>query len=233
MKNDNVTAIVLAAGQGKRMQSDVPKQFMMIGDKPVLYYTLKAFEASDVDDVVLVTGADEVEYCKEYFTADGGFRKVKAVAAGGKERYDSVYQGLLASDGSDYVLIHDGARPVISAKLINENIKCVKVHDACITAVPAKDTIKVADQNGFVESTPDRSLLWQVQTPQSFDYDLILKAHQMRLRAEDTAVTDDAMLVEKYTGCKVKLLMGDYKNIKITTPEDMIIAGGFLGICGG
>lgn len=233
MKNDNITAIVLAAGQGKRMQSDVPKQFMMIGDRPVLYYTLKAFEASDVDDIVLVTGADEVEYCKENFTADQGFKKVKAVVAGGKERYDSVYQGLLAAEGCGRVVIHDGARPLISPELINRNIECVRLYGACITAVPAKDTIKVADDKGFVESTPDRSRLWQVQTPQTFDYDLIMQAHLLRQRAADTAVTDDAMLVEKYTGCKVKLLMGDYRNIKITTPEDMIIAGGFLGICGG
>ena len=233
MKNDLVTAIVLAAGQGKRMQSDVPKQYMMIGDKPVLYYTLKAFEESRVDAVVLVTGADEVDYCRETFASGYGFKKIRAVVAGGAERYDSVYQGLLAAEGSDKVLIHDGARPLITPELINRNIECVSNYGACITAVPAKDTIKVADAQGFVESTPDRSRLWQVQTPQTFDYDLILQAHLRRQSAGDTRVTDDAMLVEKYMACHVYLLMGDYRNIKITTPEDMIIAGGFLGIYGG
>lgn len=230
MKNDMVTAIVLAAGQGRRMHSDVPKQFMMLGEHPVLYYTLKAFQTSEVHRIVLVTGEDEIEWCRKTFVAEYCFDKITAVIAGGKERYDSVLSGLNASRGSAYVLIHDGARPVISPELINENIACVKACGACITAVPAKDTIKVADADGFVESTPDRSRLWQVQTPQSFDYDLILKAHMMRQAAGDTAVTDDAMLVENYLGHKVRLLMGDYRNLKITTPEDMITAAAFLEI---
>lgn len=230
MKNDVVTAIVLAAGQGKRMNSDVPKQFMMLGEHPVLYYTLKAFQASEVCSIVLVTGEDEIEWCQKTFVEGYRFDKIRAVIAGGKERYDSVLKGLEAARGCSYVLIHDGARPVISPGLINDNIACVKDCGACITAVPAKDTIKVADADGFVESTPDRSRLWQVQTPQSFDYDLIFKAHQMRLAAADTAVTDDAMLIEKYLGHKVRLLMGDYRNLKITTPEDMITAAAFLGI---
>ncbi len=230
MNRKKVTAIVLAAGQGKRMHSDVQKQYMLIGDKPVLYYTLKAFEESGVDEVILVTGADETAYCEETFVRGYGFGKVKAVVAGGKERYDSVMAGLLAAAGCSWVLIHDGARPLVTPALINENISCVKQYGACITAVPAKDTIKTADENGFVEGTPDRSRLWQVQTPQSFGYDLILEAHEKRIAAADALITDDAMLVEKYMNHPVRLLMGDYRNIKITTPEDMVIAGAFLGI---
>ena len=228
MKHEKVTAIVLAAGQGKRMHSDVAKQFMLLNGKPMLYYALKAFEASDVDDIILVTGAEEVDYCRETFAEGFGFQKIRDVVAGGKERYDSVFAGLEAAAGCRIVLIHDGARPLISRELINDNIACAREYHACITAVPAKDTIKVADANGFVADTPDRNLLWQVQTPQSFDYDLICEAHRRRMAAGDTLVTDDAMLVEKYMSQPVRLLMGDYRNIKITTPEDMIIAGGFL-----
>ncbi len=230
MKHDKVTAIVLAAGQGKRMHSDVQKQFMLIGGRPVLFYTLKAFEESDVDAVILVTGAGDTAYCRDTFVEGFGFKKIVDVTAGGAERYDSVMAGLKAAAGSSYVLIHDGARPLISAQLINENITCVKTYGACITAVPVKDTIKTANEDGFVEGTPDRSLLWQVQTPQSFEYDLIVQAHEKRIAAGDTKVTDDAMLVEKYMRHPVRFLMGDYRNIKITTPEDLVIAGAFLGV---
>ena len=221
-------AVVLAAGSGKRMGTAVHKQYLLIKDRPVIYYTLQAFEDSEVDEVILVTGADEVDYCRKEIVEAYRFKKVRDVVAGGKERYDSVYEGLKALSGCDYVLIHDGARPLISRTLINANINCVQETKACITAVPAKDTIKVADDNDYVADTPDRSRLWQIQTPQSFSYALVLEAYRKREEAMDGTMTDDAMVVEKYTSYPIRLLKGDYRNIKITTPEDLVIAEAFL-----
>ena len=188
-------AVVLAAGSGKRMGTAVHKQYLLIKGRPVIYYTLQAFEDSEVDEVILVTGADEVDYCRKEIVEAYRFKKVRDVVAGGKERYDSVYEGLKALSGCDYVLIHDGARPLISRTLINANINCVQETKACITAVPAKDTIKVADDNGYVADTPDRSRLWQIQTPQSFSYALVLEAYRKREEAMDDTLTDDAMVV--------------------------------------
>ena len=222
-------AVVLAAGSGKRMGTSVHKQYLLIKGKPVIYYTLRAFELSEVDEIILVTGADEIDYCSREIVEKYNFQKVRAVIAGGKERYDSVYEGLKALSDCDYVLIHDGARPLISSVLINANISCVQEKEACITDVPAKDTIKVADNKGYVSDTPDRSKLWQIQTPQSFEYELIMDAYEKMIK--DSArgnITDDAMVVEKYTSVRVKLTQSSYKNIKITTPDDIIIAESFI-----
>ena len=221
-------AVVLAAGSGKRMGTAVHKQYLLIKDRPVIYYTLQAFEDSEVDEVILVTGADEVDYCRREIVEAYRFKKVRDVVAGGKERYDSVYEGLKALSGCEYVLIHDGARPLISRTLINANINCVQETKACITAVPAKDTIKVADNKGYVAGTPDRSKLWQIQTPQTFSYALVSEAYRKRAEAGDASITDDAMVVEKYADHSIYLLKGDYRNIKITTPEDLVIAEAFL-----
>lgn len=221
-------AIVLAAGQGKRMNSHVQKQYLLIYKKPVIYYTLNAFEKSEVDEVILVTGQDEMNFCRHQIVEYYGFKKVTAIVAGGRERFDSVYQGLQAIDHCEYVLIHDGARPFITPELINSNIDCVKSSGACVTAVPSKDTVKIADEDGFIKDTPERSKVWLIQTPQSFRYETILEAYKKRAEAEDNTVTDDAMVVEKYACQKIKLLMGDYRNIKITTPEDLVLARAFL-----
>ena len=222
-------AVVLAAGSGKRMGTSVHKQYLLIKGKPVIYYTLRAFELSEVDEIILVTGADEIDYCSREIVEKYNFQKVRAVIAGGKERYDSVYEGLKALSDCDYVLIHDGARPLISSVLINANISCVQEKEACITAVPAKDTIKVVDNKGYVADTLERSKLWQIQTPQSFEYELIMDAYEKMIK--DSArgnITDDAMVVEKYTSVRVKLTQSSYKNIKITTPDDIIIAESFI-----
>lgn len=227
-KQEKTAAIVLAAGKGKRMNSDVHKQYLLIYGKPVIYYTLKAFDESKVDEVVLVTGEEDIGYCRREIIEKYGFKKVSGIVAGGKERFDSVYEGLKAVAGCDYVLIHDGARPFITPELINENIVCVKETGACVTAVPSKDTVKIADEEGFIRDTPARSLVWLIQTPQSFQYKIILEAYQKRAEAKDNSVTDDAMVVEKYAHRKIRLLMGDYRNIKITTPEDMLLAKAFL-----
>ena len=223
------TAIVLAAGQGKRMNSKVQKQFMELDGMPVLCYSLRCFQESPlIRDVILVTGEEYVFWCKEEIVEKYGFTKVSAVVSGGKERYDSVYEGLLSCENSDFVLIHDGARPFITEEIIRRGIQGVEKTGACVIGMPSKDTVKIADTQGYVAETPDRSTVWTIQTPQIFEYRLIREAHE-KIRCRDmSAITDDAMVVEQETGVKVALVEGSYKNIKITTPEDLDIAEIFL-----
>lgn len=227
------SAVVLAAGQGKRMNSKIQKQYLLIKDKPVLYYALRAFQDSTVDEIILVTGADEVDYCKETFVKEYGFTKINAVVAGGRERYHSVCEGLKMAQG-EYVFIHDGARPFVTNDIIERAYQCVRREDACVAAVPVKDTIKLADENGYVQATPNRSLLWSIQTPQAFRTDLIRQAYRSLMEQEEAVlkkgiqITDDAMVVETFTEHPVKLIEGAYENIKITTPEDLKIAEIFL-----
>ena len=228
MKN---VAIVLAAGQGKRMNSKVQKQFLLIKEKPVLYYTLNAFETSPlISDIILVTGKDEIEYCRQEIVEKYGFVKVRKIVAGGKERYHSVYEGIKAIENADYVLIHDGARPFVDGEMISRVCTAVAEHKACVVGMPVKDTIKIADGEGFAAQTPDRRRVWQVQTPQTFEYHLIKNAYEKILEEEPEGITDDAMVVESMTDCKVKLVEGSYRNIKITTPEDLDIATIFCGM---
>ncbi len=226
---EKITAVVLAAGSGRRMNSAVPKQYLLLDGRPVLYYTLRAFEESAVTDIVLVTGADEIEYCSQEFVEKYRLSKIAAVVAGGRERYHSVYEGLKAAAGSDYVLIHDGARPFVTADVIARSIEAVKVCGACVAGMPVKDTIKVVDADGLVKETPARSTLWQIQTPQSFSCPLITRAYKEMIASGDTSsVTDDAMVLEQMTGQRVRVIEGDYRNIKITTPEDLLVAEAYL-----
>lgn len=227
MKN---VAIVLSAGRGTRMNSDVPKQYMELEGKPVLYYSLKAMEDSFIDEIILVAGADDISYCKEEIVAKYNLSKVKAVVAGGKERYHSVWNGLRCVADADYVFIHDGARPVLKEDVLLRALDGAKECDACVVGVPVKDTIKIVDEEGLVTETPPRNRMFQVQTPQVFKYPLIRSAYE-RLQKEETAllekgvaITDDAMVVELLTDTKVKIVMGSYENIKITTPEDLVLA---------
>lgn len=223
------TAIVLAAGQGKRMNSNVQKQFLEIGGKPLLYYSLKCFQESPlIRDIILVTGAESISYCKEDIVDKYGLTKVKEIISGGKERYDSVYAGLCACEDSTYVLIHDGARPFITEDIIERGLAGVQATGACVIGMPSKDTVKVSDENGFVAETPDRKTVWMIQTPQIFDYNLIREAHEKIRRRDMTGITDDAMVVEQETGVKIVLTEGSYRNLKITTPEDLDIAEIFL-----
>lgn len=233
-----VTAIILAAGSGSRMQSNEKKQFMKINGKPILWYSLDAFEKSPVDEMILVTSKDDIAYCKTEIVLKYGFKKVREIVAGGKERFNSVYNGLKAASG-DIVLIHDGARPMITEDIIRRNIEEVKVNKACVTGVPVKDTIKIVEERRVLE-TPKRDSLWITQTPQSFETLLIKDAYEKMMKqnertvAGNTAteknidVTDDAMVAEKYSDVSVHFVMGDYKNIKITTLEDIVIAEAFL-----
>ncbi len=222
------TAVVLAAGSGTRMCSEVPKQYMELDGRPVIYYSLRAFEESKVDDVVLVAGEDRIAYCREQIVERFGFSKVSAVVPGGGERWSSVYQGLLACADSDYVLIHDGARPLIEVEDIHRSMECVRSKKACVLAVPVKDTIRIADDGGYARCAPDRDTLWAMQTPQSFSYELLMEAYRVFLAGhkagEMPAVTDDAGIVERALGGRIFLLPGNCRNIKLTTPEDLVMA---------
>ena len=229
MKQERNTAIVLAAGQGKRMHSRIQKQFLEIDHHPVLYYSLECFQKSPlIQEIILVVGEEMLSYCKSEIVARYNFTKVTKVIAGGKERYDSVYQGLLACGECDYVFIHDGARPFITEEMLERGIFGVQETGACAIGMPSKDTIKISDKEGFVQSTPDRSQVWSVQTPQIFAYSLIRSAHESLRKKDMTGITDDAMVVEQETGVRIRLVEGSYQNIKITTPEDLDIAETFL-----
>ena len=236
-KEKKSTAIVLAAGQGKRMGTKVQKQFLDLCGKPVLWYSLQAFETSAwVDEMILVTGEDLISYCKEEIVEKYGFRKVQAVVAGGTERYHSVYQGLQAISDVEQriVFIHDGARPFLTEEMIERAYKETLEHGACVVGMPVKDTIKIADENGFIRETPKRSLVWQIQTPQVFDAELIVPAYrqvieqEQELLAKGIQITDDAMVVETMCAHPVKLVQGSYENMKLTTPEDLKVAEAFL-----
>lgn len=228
-KRERNAAVVLAAGRGNRMRSSVQKQYLPIAGKPVLYYSLKQFEEFEgVDEVILVTGEEERTYCREEITEAYGLKKVTKIVSGGQERYHSVYQGLCAIDSCDYVFIHDGARPFLNSRILGDALETVRECNACVVGMPVKDTIKIVGKDGFAEQTPDRSSLWMIQTPQVFNYMLIKDAYQKMIETGNTNVTDDAMVLEQMCGQKVKLVEGSYRNIKITTPEDLLIAEAFL-----
>ena len=228
MEKQKYTAIVLAAGSGKRMNSKVHKQYLIIQDRPVLYYSLKAFEDSAVDEIVLVVGKGEEKFCRKEIVDKYGISKVKAIVEGGKERYHSVFEGLKLTSDADYVLIHDGARPFVNQDIIRRCMQEVQKYQACVVGMPVKDTIKIADEGGYAKQTPDRKNVWMIQTPQTFSYALIYEAYEEMLKTEDAAITDDAMVLERTKGKKSKLIEGSYRNIKITTPEDLLIANVYL-----
>ena len=213
-------AIVLSAGQGKRMGTSIQKQYIELCGKPIICYCLEAFEKSEIIDDV-----------NKYH-----FGKVRAVIPGGKERYDSVWNGLKAiRDGmageeakEGYVYIHDGARPFVDEQIIKRGYACVKANRACVAGVPSKDTVKIVDENQFAVNTPVRKYVWIVQTPQVFETELITQAYKNLMEHDRENVTDDAMVVEQEMQIPVKLYEGSYCNIKITTPEDLDTAKGFI-----
>lgn len=226
MQKEKITAIVLAGGNGTRMGGSCKKQYILLNNKPVLYYSLKVFQESPVDDIVLVT--NEEEYCRDEILKKYNLNKVSKIVPGGAERCDSVYAGLLAANDCRYVLIHDGARPFVTQDMIQTSIDAVKIYHACVIGMPVKDTIKIADEDVFAKKTPKRESLWQIQTPQTFSFDLIVNAYNKIMKEKPKGITDDAMVVEYGNSAKVKLLPGSYKNIKITTPEDLAVAEAFL-----
>ncbi len=222
-----IKAIVLSAGKGTRMNMNISKQYIEVLGFPVLYYTLKAFEDADVDEIIITTGKDDVDFVKNDIVNKYNISKVTHVVPGGKERYDSVMEGLNYVEDDDYVLIHDGARPLIKKDTINNIIREVKEKSAVIAAVPVKDTIKIVE-NGVAISTPDRRKLYQIQTPQAFRGEIIKNAYNEMVKIKDTTITDDSMVVEKYSEYRVSVVESDYTNIKITTKEDIDIMKTFL-----
>lgn len=219
---EEINAIVLAAGSGKRMGAEVPKQYLALAGKPIMVYSLEAFEKSDISGIVLVVAPGEVEYCRREIVEKYHITKVLSIVEGGAERYDSVYRGLLAAK-SDYVLIHDCARAFLTQDIISRAMESVITYKACVVGMPVKDTIKIADEEGNVAATPKRSSVWSVQTPQCFSYALVLEAYEKLQSADKTDVTDDAMVVEQMLRIPVKLIEGSYDNIKVTTPEDLVL----------
>ena len=223
-----IGAVILAGGRGSRMHSAIQKQYMLLNGRPLISYALEAFEQSCADELVLVTGAGEESYVREEILPALGLTKLRAVVTGGKERYHSVYEGLKALQHCDYVLIHDGARPFVTEDIICRSIDTVKKEKACVVGMPVKDTIKIATEDTYASVTPDRRLVWMIQTPQAFSYPEILQAYEKIIADGDDSVTDDAMVLEHAAHMPVKLIEGSYHNIKITTPEDMKIAEMFL-----
>ncbi|MDO4632791.1 MAG: 2-C-methyl-D-erythritol 4-phosphate cytidylyltransferase [Eubacteriales bacterium] len=222
---DRHTAIVLSAGRGTRMQTEKPKQYLEVKGKPIIVYTLEAFQnCSFIDDIILVCGKEDVEYCRREIAEKYHLDKISKIVPGGKERYHSVFKGLEEIEDTDYVYIHDGARPFVTEEILDRIRRAVEEHHAAIAGMPVKDTIKIADEDGFARYTPKRSEVWQIQTPQAFDFTLIREAYRKLLEdpnAEKLGITDDAMVVETMTEQKVYLVEASYSNIKITTPEDL------------
>lgn len=221
-----VVSVILAGGKGKRMGAEVSKQFIEVNGKPIIYYTLKAFEeCTGIDEIILVLPKDEIDYFKREIETRFDF-KISKIIEGGKERQDSVYNALNSIEDCDIVLIHDGARAFVSNKIIEDGIRYSKEFGAAAPGVMPKDTIKVKNLDGFSVDTPNRASLVAVQTPQCFKYNLIKKGHD-KVKNEKIQVTDDTMIVE-LLGEKVYLFEGNYKNIKVTTPEDLILAEHFV-----
>ncbi|MBU3137309.1 2-C-methyl-D-erythritol 4-phosphate cytidylyltransferase [Clostridium gasigenes] len=217
-----VSAIILAGGRGKRMGSEISKQYIEIKGKPILYYTLKKFiDCKSIDSITLVLPEDEIEYCRREILVRYSLN-IDNIVAGGKERQDSVCNGLESMINTNIVLIHDGARPFVSNKIIEQGIKFAKLYGAAAPGVTPKDTIKIKNKESFSVDTPNRQNLVAIQTPQVFDFNTILECHK-KIKKDNVVVTDDTMVVELY-GNKVYLYDGDYTNIKVTTPEDLILA---------
>ena len=219
---ERCTVLLMAAGSGLRMGGGTRKQYIDVKGRPLFTYSLETFDKSDIiTDIMIVVPEGDQEYCREIVEDCGLAGKLRAIVAGGRERCFSVHNGLQAVDWPcDYVM----------ERLLDE----VRISKACIAAVPTKDTVKIADQDGFVAQTPNRKDVWLVQTPQVFDFELIKKAHEEMVEQYDellkkgVTITDDAMVAETFTGYRVKLVMASYRNIKVTTPEDMDTVAAYM-----
>lgn len=248
------TLVLLAGGRGKRMGTDVPKQFIELNGKPILWYSLEAAEKSAVIDVcVLVISPDDEAYVRSELLDKYSFDKVKYIAYAGRERYESVWSGMLALTGNDWahltddekvkilndtelkskldtdiIFIHDGARPFVDEAIFNNCYEGAVKYGACVAAVKSKDTVKIVDGDGKIVSTPDRSTVWNMQTPQTFDASLIFDSYQKVMALDDITITDDAQAVEMMGGREVYVVEGSYTNIKVTTPEDLLVANSFI-----
>ncbi len=228
-------AVILAAGKGSRMQADIPKQYLTVNGKPLIYYALRTFQDSFVDEIILVVSPGDIAYCRSEIIQKYGFCKVTHIVEGGSQRYHSVCNGLQAvNPETEYVFIHDGARPCVSDDILQRVYEEVLQYKACVVGMPVKDTIKIADAEGFAVQTPDRSSVWMIQTPQVFQYVMIKELYDRLIVQENTLlrqgvnITDDAMVVETFSDIKIRLVEGSYTNIKVTTPEDIALAENFL-----
>lgn len=219
-----ITALIIAAGAGKRMNRKEPKQFLELANKPILAHTVEVFESSGlISEIILVVPRQSLAYCRKKIIDKYGYRKVTKLIPGGKQRQDSVWRGLREiGDNCRAVVIHDGVRPLVTKKMVDESIRAVRKYKAVIFALPAKETVKRIDKNNFVTATLRREELVLVQTPQVFELDLIKKAYKQAFKSKFYG-TDDAMLVERL-GKTVKVLPGSDANIKITTNHDLAIA---------
>ena len=207
--------MIMAAGKGKRMGTQISKQFLQICGKEILAWTVDVFEKSDLIQNIQAL-------CKKY-----QWQKVHHIVLGGKERQHSVANGLAVLEKeTEMVLIHDGVRPFVTEQMIADSIAAAKIYDGAVIGVPAKDTIKICSPDGMAEQTPDRNLLWQIQTPQTFRKEIITKAYTYA-KEKDFLGTDDASVAE-FAGNRVKVVLGSYRNIKITTKEDLVVAEAFL-----
>lgn len=236
-------AIVLAGGRGTRTGRNVPKQYINVGGYPLLYYSLKTISDSFIDEIILVCGEADRDHCMNDIVEKYHFTKVKSVVVGGRERYHSVYNGLTtlrciaegdSTDPCGIVFIHDGARPFVSEQILTRAYEAAEEFGAAVVAMPARDTVKLADDNGFAIETLDRNSLWLMQTPQAFDfYDIYdayskLIAREAEFLEKGVKVTDDAMVLELFSDKKIKLVEGDARNFKVTTEEDLDLVGRYL-----
>ena len=216
------SVVIVSAGRGSRMKADINKQFLKLKGKEVIAHTIdKFYNNKNIDEIVVVVKEDEADFFRRNIIDKYGYKNIK-IAFGGKERQDSVFNGLKAvNERCDIVLIHDGARHFVTDEIIKNSIECAKKNKCVIVGVPVKDTIKIINKDNEVCDTPNRSTLWSIQTPQVFEYLSIIKAHKIA-KEKSYYGTDDSMLME-YLGYNVKVIEGSYNNIKITTPEDLKI----------
>lgn len=216
-----VSVVIAAGGRGTRMGADINKVYLKLCNKQILMHTVEAFEKNPkVGEVVIVTGTHEIEHCKE-LVKKYGYSKVSAITNGGDTRQQSVYNGIMMTTG-DIVMIHDGARALISQEEIDNVLKDCEKYGAAAVGVKCKDTLKKADKNGFIMETIDRETTYNIQTPQVFKRDIIVNAHEAA-RERNINATDDCALAE-HMGIQIKITEGSYNNIKLTTPEDMAVA---------
>ena len=222
-----VSAIIVAAGKGIRMNDRVRKQYLLLDGCPLISHTIAVFdECNMIDEIFLVVPDEDFVFCNENILNQKNYQKKVSLVPGGATRQESVYKGLLAidniMDNNSIVVIHDGVRPFICHEQLTECITCANDYDACIFGIPAYDTLKSVNSSGFIENTIERNTIWFAQTPQAFKYNLIRRAHENALRIGIVG-TDDAMLVEQL-GIKVKVISGSRCNVKITTKEDLLLA---------
>ena len=218
---DWVSAVVPAGGCGMRMGSNIPKQFLTLGDVPLLVHALQIFEfSSNISEIILVVPEDDCDYCRENIVRSYGLKKISRIVGGGRRRQDSVLNGVqVTNPTSDIVVVHDAVRPFVTERMIADVVETAQKHGAAIVAIPVRDTVKRVNFDGLIEETLSREQLWAAQTPQAFQRDILLRAHEQG-ETDGVDATDDAFLVERM-GLSVSVVQGSFHNIKVTRPEDL------------